>query len=117
MAHFAKIENNIVTNVIVAEEEFIQSGVVGEQSSWVKTSYNTREGIHINGGEPLRKNFASIGYTYDKELDAFIPPKPFNSWILDTEKCIWNPPFTAPDNDNDYKWNEDAKSWDLVESI
>lgn len=111
MAHFAKIENGIVTNVIVAEEEFIQSGIVGDPSSWIKTSYNTREGIHLEGKEPLRKNFASIGYTYDKILDAFIPPKPYDSWVLDKYKCIWNPPFKAPEDEHDYNWDESSLSW------
>lgn len=111
MAHYAKIENGIVTNVIVAEDDFIQSGVLGEPSSWIKTSYNTREGIHLQDGEPLRKNFAAIGYSYDKDLDAFIPPKPFNSWILDIAKCIWNPPFKAPEDGENYRWDELTLSW------
>jgi hypothetical protein len=111
MAHFAKIENNVVTNVIVAEEEFIQSEILGDSSIWIKTSYNTKEGVHLEGGQPLRKNFAGIGYSYNKELDAFIPPKPFNSWILDTEKCIWNPPVRALEDDNNYKWDELSLSW------
>ena len=114
MAHFAKIENNIVTNVIVAEDEFIQSGALGEPSIWVKTSYNTREGIHLQGGEPLRKNFAGIGYSYNKDLDAFIPPKPFNSWILDLDKCTWYPPFKAPEDGKNYKWDEELLEWVFI---
>lgn len=114
MAHFAKIENNIVTNVIVAEDEFIQSGVLGEPSSWVKTSYNTREGIHLLGGEPLRKNFAGVGFTYDYNLDAFIPPKPYDSWILNEETCLWEPPIEYPSDELHYKWDEITTSWILT---
>jgi hypothetical protein len=117
MGHFAKIENNIVTNVIVAEDEFIQSGVLGEPSSWIKTSYNTREGIHLQGGEPLRKNFAGIGYSYNKDLDAFIPPKPleYESWILNEEKCIWEPPIKMPSDGKSYYWDEELLEWVLLD--
>ena len=79
MAHFAKVKNKIVTKVIVAEQEFINNLVEEEAGIWVQTSYNTRGGVHLLGGTPLRKNYAGIGYTYDKDKDAFIPPKPFNS--------------------------------------
>ena len=111
MAHFAKIENNIVTQVIVADQEFIDSGLLGDPSMWIQTSYNTKENIHLNGGDPLRKNFAGVGYTYDKELDAFTPPKPFNSWVLDTNKGIWNPPVKPPEDEYDYTWDELSLSW------
>lgn len=114
MAHFAKVENGIVTQVIVAEQEFIDSGAIGEPSMWIQTSYNTVCGNHISGGAPLRKNFASIGYAYDSVLDAFIPPKPFESWVLNTEECQWYPPFKAPLDGNKYRWNELTKSWDLI---
>ena len=77
MAHFAKVENGLVIDVIVAEQEFINSGAVGDPSSWVQTSYNTYAGVHKLGGIPLRKNYAGIGYTYDAQRDAFIPPNPF----------------------------------------
>ena len=93
MSHFAQIdENNIVTNVIVAEQDFIDSGAVGDPSKWIQTSYNTQAGEHKLGGTPLRKNYAGIGYTYDSTLDAFIPPKPFNSWVLNEDTCLWNAP-------------------------
>jgi hypothetical protein len=89
MSHFAKIENSLVTQVIVAEQDFIDT----LEGTWVQTSYNTRSGIHSNGGIPLRKNYAAIGYTYDSTRDAFIPPKPadteFESYILDEDTCQW----------------------------
>ena len=90
MSHFAQInQRNIVVQVIVAEQNFIDSGAMGDPSTWIQTSYNTRAGIHILGGTPLRKNFAGIGYTYDEQKDAFIPPKPYESWILNEETCLW----------------------------
>jgi hypothetical protein len=92
MSHFAKIENNIVTQVIVAEQDFIDTGILGDPSQWIQTSYNTRGGVHLNGGTPLRKNYAGIGYTYDSVLDAFIPPKPHASWLLNEDTCQWHPP-------------------------
>ena len=89
MSHFAKVENGIVTKVIVAEQDFIDSGAVGDPSSWLQTSYNTSGGQHPNG-TPLRKNFAGIGYTYDRNRDAFIPPKPSEgSFRLNEETCQW----------------------------
>jgi len=116
MAHFACIDdNNIVTNVIVAEQEFIDSGAVGDASRWIQTSYNTRLGQHILGGTPLRKNYAGIGYSYDPVLDAFIPPKPYASWLLDEATCSWSAPVPRPDNDNYYTWDEDAQTWQLVQ--
>ncbi len=97
MSHFAEIDQDgIVKRVIVAEQDFIDSGVVGDPKNWVQTSYNTHEGVHKLGGEPLRMNYAGIGYTYDKNLDAFIPPKPFDSWILNEEKCIYQAPKPLP---------------------
>ena len=82
MAHFAKVENGIVSQVIVAEQDFINSGAVGDPSSWVQTSYNTHAGVHRNGGTPLRKNYAGIGFVYDAGRDAFYPPSPYPSWSL-----------------------------------
>jgi len=107
MAHYAKIENNIVTQVIVAEKEFIGS----LDGKWVQTSYNTTGGVHVLGGIPLRKNYAGIGYTYDDERDAFIPPKPFDSWILNELTCQWESPIPYPDDENNYVWNEEQKDW------
>ena len=111
MAHFAKVENGIVTQVIVAEQDVIDSGMFGDPASWVQTSYNTKGGVHVLGGTPLRKNFAGIGFTYDAELDAFIPPKVFNSWVLDENTYWWNPPVEAPNDDKKYKWDENSLSW------
>jgi len=88
MAHYAKIENDIVTNVIVADEDFIQT-LNGE---WIQTSYNTKGGVHLLGGTPLRKNYAGIGYTYDRLKDAFIEPQPSEEYILNEEKCVWELP-------------------------
>lgn len=112
MSHFAQIdENNIVTQVIVAEQDFINSGAVGDPSRWVQTSYNTSGGQHKNGGTPLRKNYAGIGYSYDVSRDAFIPPKPFNSWSLNEDTCWWEAPTPMPTDDKIYSWDEDNLSW------
>lgn len=113
MSHFAKIEGGIVTQVIVAEQDFINSGAVGNAADWVQTSYNTHAGQHPEG-RPLRKNYAGIGYSYDAGRDAFIPPKPYNSWILDEDTCLWNAPVAYPTDGNRYEWNESTTSWDLV---
>jgi len=116
MAHFAKILNNRVVQVIVAEQDFVDS-IPG---TWVQTSYNTRGGKHFNpetgeedNGTPLRKNYAGVGYTYDSSKDAFIPPQPFNSWILNEDTCLWEAPVLMPDDGENYKWNEDTTSWEL----
>ena len=110
MAHFAKIENGIVTQVIVAEQDVIDSGVFGNPEYWVQTSYNTRGGVHPEG-RPLRKNYAGIGYSYDSQRDAFIPPKPYNSWVLNEFSCLWESPIPYPNNDNSYFWDEETQSW------
>jgi hypothetical protein len=83
---------------------------------WKQTSYNTIGGVHTNGGTPLRKNHAGIGYTYDEDRDAFIPKKPYNSWILNETTCNWEAPVAMPIDDNKYNWNELTLSWDLVNS-
>lgn len=108
MSHFAKVENGIVTQVIVAEQDVIDSGAFGD--GWVQTSYNTYGGQHPEG-RPLRKNYAGIGFTYDQSRDAFIPPQPFPSWTLDEETCLWNPPIAYPDDGNRYTWDEATTSW------
>jgi hypothetical protein len=111
MAHFAQIdENNIVVQVIVAEQDFIDSGIVGDPSKWIQTSYNTYAGQHPDG-RPLRKNYAGIGYTYDSVRDAFIPPKPFESWLLNEETCLWYPPVPMPNDGKRYYWNEEQVNW------
>ena len=113
MAHFARVENGLVTNVIVIDQETLNTGLWGDPASWIQTSYNTHGGKHPEG-RPLRKNYAGIGYSYSVELDAFIPPKPYNSWILNQETCLWNPPTPMPDNGNMYNWNEETTSWQLI---
>jgi hypothetical protein len=108
MSHFAKVENGIVTQVIVAEQDVIDSGAFGD--GWVQTSYNTYGGQHPEG-TPLRKNYAGIGFTYDITRDAFIPPQPFASWTLDENTCLWNSPIPYPDDGNRYTWDEATTSW------
>jgi hypothetical protein len=124
MAHFAKVVSGTVTQVIVAEPEFFETFVDTSPGEWIQTSYNTRGGVHYqaNSNEPsddqskaLRKNYAGIGYTYDAQKDAFIPPKPFNSWVLDETSCLWEAPTPYPDDGERYTWNETTTSWDQVE--
>ena len=112
MAHFAQLdENNIVTQVLVIEQDVVDTGLFGEPSSFVQTSYNTHGGVHTLGGTPLRKNYAGIGYVYDSVRDAFIPPKPYNSWVLDEDTCLWNSPTSMPTDGKRYEWDEDTTSW------
>lgn len=115
MSHYAKVIDNIVTEVIVADEEFIHSGLVGEPSDWIQTSYNTYGNIHKLGGTPLRGNFAGIGYTYDKNNDVFYSPQPYPSWTLDTSTWLWNPPYPRPIDENMYFWDEESLSWKIEE--
>lgn len=107
MAHFAKIENGLVTKVVVANDE--NSIVDPTPGRWIQTSYNTRGGEHLLDGTPLRKNYAGIGYTYDYTRDAFIPPKPFASWTLNETSCLWEAPVEKPDGR--YNWNEETQAW------
>lgn len=116
MAHYAKVENGIVTEVIVADADFINSGYVGNPASWIQTSYNTQGNVHLLGGTPLRKNYAGIGYSYNEELDAFIPPKPFNSWLLNEDTGLWYPPVNRPDDGKYYIWNETILDWEEIEN-
>ena len=110
MAHFAKVNNGIVEQVIVAEPEFFDTFVDSSPGQWIQTSYNTHGGQHPEG-RPLRKNFAGIGYTYDSQRDAFIPPKPYASWTLNEETCLWESPVPYPDDGEQYTWNEDTQEW------
>lgn len=122
MAHYAFLNmQNIVTEVIVGKDETdgptnweIHYGNIREQVC-KRTSYNTRGGAHINDGTPFRKNYAGIGYTYDYARDAFIPPKPFNSWTLNSNTCLWEAPIAYPDDGQQYVWNEETQQWDLVD--
>jgi hypothetical protein len=106
MSHFAKLDsNNIVENVIVAEQDFINSGLVGDSFLWVQTSYNNN----------FRKNYAGIGFTYDSTRDAFIPPQPYPSWTLNEDTCQWEAPIAYPTDGLMYSWDEDTTSW--VETV
>ena len=123
MAHFAEIdENNIVKRVIVVEQDFIDSGAVGDSSNWVQTSYNTRGGIHYapnsseaDGGIALRKNYAGVGFTYDSDRDALYASQPYPSWLLNEGTCQWESPIPYPNDGQNYIWNEEEQSWELTE--
>ena len=112
MAHFAKIEDGIVTQVNVVDEEYFNANRETRYTgTWIQTSYNTQGGIHLLGGTPLRKNYAGIGYTYDEARDAFIPPKPFNSWLLNEDTCQWDAPVAYPTDGKLYTWDEEQQQW------
>jgi hypothetical protein len=113
MSHFARLVNGQVEEVIVAEQDFVNGLPAEQNTQWIQTSYNTRAGQHALGGTPLRKNFAGIGYTYDAERDAFIPPKPYIQWILNETTCQWEPPYAPPADENIYAWNEYSGQWEL----
>ena len=130
MASFAKIGLNnkvievlSVVNEVIHDSNGVEQEVIGIDfltkltgyPVWKQTSYNTHGGVHNNGGTPLRKNHAGIGMTYDEDRDAFIPKKPFNSWILNEDTCLWESPIPYPQDNNKYKWNEQNQSWDLIE--
>jgi len=115
MAHFAKIENGIVVQVNVVEEEYFNANRETRYTGqWVQTSYNTHAGVHTLGGTPLRKNYAGIGYTYDEDRDAFIPPKPYTKWILNEDTCQWQSPLPYPEDDKDYIWNDNKGEWEEI---
>ena len=124
MAHFAKVLDNEVLKVIVAEQEFFDTFVDDSPGKWIQTSYNTFGGIHYNieTGEPsddqnkaLRYNYAGTGYSYDPDADAFYAPKPYDSWTLDTDTYLWEPPTPYPDDGEDYSWNEESQEWEVFE--
>ena len=131
MASFAKLNSeNIITTVESVVNEVLKDSNGIEQESigiqflrtlynepnaiWKQTSYNTHGGVHKLGGTPFRKNHAGIGYTYDSQRDAFIAPKPFNSWVLNETTCLWNAPVVRPQDGQIYTWNEQTLSWDLL---
>ena len=126
MAHFAKlgvgniiIEVAIVSNDIATTEQAgidFLNNLYGSRDVWKQTSYNTHGGVHKLGGTPLRKNYASIGFTYDQTLDAFIAPKPFDSWTLNETTCLWEAPTAYPTDGKDYTWNETTTSWNLIDN-
>ena len=121
MAHYSFLNmQNIVTEVIVGKDETdgptnweMHYGNIREQVC-KRTSYNTKGGVHSEGGTPFRKNYAGIGYTYDFARDAFIPPKPFDSWTLNENSCLWEAPVAYPEDGQQYEWNEETTSWDLI---
>jgi len=126
MAHFAKVVNGLVTQVIVAEPEFFDTFVDSSPGDWVQTSYNTRGGVHYqpNSNTPsadqskaLRKNYAGIGFTYDAGRDAFIPPKPFSKWVLNEQTCLWDAPTQPPNDGQIYVWDDDSGNWALVPDL
>ena len=125
MAHFAKLKVGnivekveIVSNDIATTEqagvEFLQN-LYKDRAFWKQTSYNTSGGVHKLGGTPFRKNYAAKGFTYDQKKDAFIPPQPFNSWTLNETTCLWEAPVAKPTDGQQYDWNEDNQTWDLIE--
>ena len=111
MAHYAKVVDGKVKQVIVAEADFFDNFVDDSPGQWVQTSYNTHKGEHTLGGTPLRKNFAGIDWNYDGI--GFYPPKPYDSWTLNNTTYYWEPPTAYPSDDNRYEWNETTKTWDL----
>ena len=116
MSHFAQIDNNnVVIQVIVAEQDFIDSGAVGDPSRWVQTSYNTYAGEHKLGGTPLRKNYAGPGYVYDSVRDAFVPPRPYPTWTLNEETCLWQAPVPMPDDGAFYQWDVEGNNWKKID--
>lgn len=123
MSHFAQIENNVVTQVIVAEQDIIDTGVLGDPSNWIQTSYNTYGGIHYgqdgnpDGGVALRGNYAGIGFIYDSVNDVFYEPQPYPSWVIFAPTWIWQAPVPYPVVDNPttskYVWDESIVNWVL----
>jgi len=110
MSHFAKVLNGKVVQVIVAEPEFFSSFVDTSPGEWIQTSYNTYGGQHPEG-RPLRKNYAGVGFTYDRERDAFYAPQPYPSWSLNEDTCLWMPPVAKPDDGKYYAWDEASQIW------
>ena len=120
MSHFAKVEDGIVTQVIVADQDFVDT----QEGTWVQTSYNTIGGVHYSpetrepdDGVALRKNFAGIGYIYDSERDAFYSQQPYPSWTLNDETCLWEAPVAYPDDGASYVWDEETTSWLVVSEV
>jgi hypothetical protein len=126
MAHYAKVQNKLVTQVMVAEKEFLDTFIDSSPGEWIQTSYNTMGGVHYQSdgftpsadqSKALRKNYAGIGFTYDVDRDAFIPPKPFDSWILNEDTCLWESPVAKPttelEDNQYYSWNESITNWEI----
>jgi len=121
MSHFAKVVDGKVVQVIVAEQEFFNTFVDSSPGTWIQTSYNTRGNVHYgpdgepDGGQALRGNYAGINHIYDYVNDVFYPPRPFDSWIINTETWLWEPPIPRPDDDKMYVWEESTQSWKAVD--
>lgn len=111
MSHFAQVKDGVVIQVLSAEQDFIDT--LYDSHDWIQTSYNTNGGQHPEG-RPLRKNYAGIGFSYDRERDAFIPPKPFRSWILNEDSCLWGAPVPYPNDGKAYTWDEATLSWNAL---
>jgi hypothetical protein len=111
MGHFAKVVDGKVSQVIDAETDFFDTFVDSSPGTWLQTSYNTQGGQHLLGGTPLRKNYAGIGYSYDAQRDAFIPPTPFASWVLNEDTCLWDAPIAKPTDGKQYYWDEALGNW------
>lgn len=115
MSHYAKVVQGKVVNVIVADENYIKKMIDNSPGQWVQTSYNTSAGVHTTDNKKaLRKNAAGIGYSYDKERDAFIPPKPHDSWKLNETTCLWEAPVAMPSDGKMYNWDESQQQWEEV---
>jgi hypothetical protein len=110
MSYFAKIDNELVVEVIRIEQDVLDSGLWGDPAQWVQTSYNTHGGQHPEG-RPMRMNYAGVGYTYDADRDAFIAPQPFASWTLNEDTCLWDAPTPYPDDGKPYTWDEATLAW------
>ena len=125
MAHFAKLgigskveRIEVISNDIATSEQAgvdFLNNLYKTNDVWKQTSYNTIGGVHLLGGTPFRKNYAAVGFKYDQTKDAFIPPKPFQSWILNETSCLWESPVAKPDDGQSYDWNETNQTWDLRE--
>lgn len=115
MGYYAEVINGVVTRVLVVTKKYLTTNALGDPINWIETDRYTKGGVHTNGGTPLRKNFPGVGFTYDKEKDAFIPPPPFASWLLNEETCLWDPPVPYPQDGNSYIWDESQINWKMIE--
>lgn len=127
MAHYAFLDENLTVTLVIVGKNEDEDGIDWEQFyRAVRTSYNTAGGVYydpdtqqpaLDQSKAFRKNYAGIGYTYDPVRDAFLPPKPFNSWILDESSCTWQPPVPQPTDGENYQWNEDLLTWEMASNI
>jgi hypothetical protein len=122
MSYYAYIENGIVQQVNAIDDDFFNNNPDRYVGTWIQTSYNTRGGVHFQPDsnipsqdqtKALRKNYAGIGFIYDENLDAFYEAQPHESWVLNTESCLWEAPVAYPTDGKPYKWNEEIKDWEL----